>query len=49
VPAIIFKLDPNNSLDEVVVTGNRSKVRSVLNLAVPIDKLYAEDLKSRDR
>jgi iron complex outermembrane receptor protein len=43
---IIFKLDPNNSLDEVVVTGNRSKVRSVLNLAVPIDKLYAEDLKS---
>ena len=44
--AIIFKLDPNNSLDEVVVTGNRSKVRSVLNSAVPIDKLYAEDLKS---
>ncbi|WP_016991400.1 TonB-dependent receptor [Flavobacterium sp. ACAM 123] len=44
--AIVFKLDPNNSLDEVVVTGNRSKVRSVLNSAVPIDKLYAEDLKS---
>jgi iron complex outermembrane receptor protein len=43
---IVFKLDPNNSLDEVVVTGNRSKVRSVLNSAVPIDKLYAEDLKS---
>jgi iron complex outermembrane receptor protein len=42
---IVFKLDPN-SLDEVVVTGNRSKVRSVLNSAVPIDKLYAEDLKS---
>jgi iron complex outermembrane receptor protein len=42
---IVFKLDPNNSLDEVVVTGNRSKVRSV-NSAVPIDKLYAEDLKS---
>jgi iron complex outermembrane receptor protein len=42
---IVFKLDPNNSLDEVVVTGNRSKVRSVLN-SVPIDKLYAEDLKS---
>jgi iron complex outermembrane receptor protein len=38
---IVFKLDPNNSLDEVVVTGNRSKVRSVLNSAVPIDKLYA--------
>jgi iron complex outermembrane receptor protein len=33
---IVFKLDPNNSLDEVVVTGNRSKVRSVLNSAVPI-------------
>ena len=44
--AIVFKLDTNNSLDEVVVTGNRSKVRSVLNSAVPIDKLYAEDLKS---
>ncbi|NGY37170.1 TonB-dependent receptor [Flavobacterium sp. XN-5] len=44
--AITFKLSPNNSLDEVVVTGNRSKVRSVLNSAVPIDKLYAEDLKS---
>jgi iron complex outermembrane receptor protein len=29
--ATVFKLDPNNSLDEVVVTGNRSKVRSVLN------------------
>jgi iron complex outermembrane receptor protein len=41
---IVFKLDPNNSLDEVVVTGNRSKVR-VLNSAVPIDS-YAEDLKS---
>ncbi|TDE43459.1 TonB-dependent receptor [Flavobacterium rhamnosiphilum] len=43
---IVFKLLPNNSLDEVVVTGNRSKVRSVLNSAVPIDKLYSEDLKS---
>jgi iron complex outermembrane receptor protein len=43
---IIFKLLPNNTLDEVVVTGNRSKVRSVLNSAVPIDKLYSEDLKS---
>ena len=43
---IIFKLLPNNSLDEVVVTGNRSKVRSVLNSAVPIDKIYSEDLKS---
>jgi iron complex outermembrane receptor protein len=41
---IVFKLDPNNSLDEVVVTGNRSKVR--MYSAVPIDKLYAEDLKS---
>jgi iron complex outermembrane receptor protein len=41
---IVFKLDPNNSLDEVVVTGNRSKVQ-VFN-SVPIDKLYAEDLKS---
>jgi iron complex outermembrane receptor protein len=41
---IVFKLDPNNSLDEVVVTGNRSKVRSVLNSAVPIDKLYAEEV-----
>ncbi|MBC5838101.1 TonB-dependent receptor [Flavobacterium muglaense] len=46
VTPIVFKLDPNNSLDEVVVTGNRSKVRSVLNSAVPIDKLYSEDLKS---
>ncbi|MFV5684330.1 TonB-dependent receptor [Flavobacterium sp. GB2R13] len=43
---IIFKLLPNNSLDEVVVTGNRSKVRSVLMSAVPIDKIYSEDLKS---
>lgn len=43
---IVFKMSPNNSLDEVVVTGNRSKVRSVLNSAVPIDKLYSEDLKS---
>ena len=43
---IIFKLEASNSLDEVVVTGNRSKVRSVLNSAVPIDKLYSEDLKS---
>jgi iron complex outermembrane receptor protein len=42
---IVFKLDPNNSLDEVVVTGNRSKVKCT-NSAVPIDKLYAEDLKS---
>ena len=43
---VIFKLSASNSLDEVVVTGNRSKVRSVLNSAVPIDKLYSEDLKS---
>jgi iron complex outermembrane receptor protein len=43
---IIFKLKTSNSLDEVVVTGNRSKVRSVLNSAVPIDKIYSEDLKS---
>ncbi|MFV8347518.1 TonB-dependent receptor [Flavobacterium sp. ZB4P13] len=43
---IVFKLLPNNSLDEVVVTGNRSKVRSVLMSAVPIDKIYSEDLKS---
>jgi iron complex outermembrane receptor protein len=42
----IFKLEASNNLDEVVVTGNRSKVRSVLNSAVPIDKLYSEDLKS---
>jgi iron complex outermembrane receptor protein len=27
---IVFKLDPNNSLDEVVVTGNRSKVQAYL-------------------
>ena len=44
--AIVFKLDPSNSLDEVVITGNKSKVRSVLNSAVPIDKLYAQDLKT---
>ena len=43
---VIFKMEASNSLDEVVVTGNRSKVRSVLNSAVPIDKLYSEDLKS---
>ena len=43
---IVFKMEASNSLDEVVVTGNRSKVRSVLNSAVPIDKLYSEDLKS---
>ena len=43
---VIFKMEVSNSLDEVVVTGNRSKVRSVLNSAVPIDKLYSEDLKS---
>lgn len=43
---VIFQLDPNNSLDEVVVTGNRAKTRTVLSSAVPIDKLYAEDLKS---
>lgn len=43
---VSFQLDPNNSLDEVVVTGNRAKTRTVLSSAVPIDKLYAEDLKS---
>lgn len=43
---VTFQLDPNNSLDEVVVTGNRAKTRTVLSSAVPIDKLYAEDLKS---
>jgi iron complex outermembrane receptor protein len=40
---IVFKLDPNNSLDEVVVTGNRSKVR-VLNSAVPIDSCMLKTL-----
>jgi iron complex outermembrane receptor protein len=44
--SITFKLVPNNSLDEVVITGNKSKVRSVLMSAVPIDKIYSEDLKS---
>jgi iron complex outermembrane receptor protein len=43
---IVFTMVPNSSLDEVVVTGNRSKVRSVLMSAVPIDKIYSEDLKS---
>ncbi|NRS89811.1 iron complex outermembrane receptor protein [Flavobacterium sp. 7E] len=43
---VTFALAPNNSLDEVVVTGNRAKTRTVLSSAVPIDKLYAEDLKS---
>jgi iron complex outermembrane receptor protein len=43
---IVFKLDPNNSLDEVVVVDQSA---SVLNSAVPIDKLYAEDLKSSAR
>jgi iron complex outermembrane receptor protein len=41
---IVFKLDPNNSLDEVVVTGNRSKVQ--VYLIQLFLKLYAEDLKS---
>jgi iron complex outermembrane receptor protein len=44
--SVIFKLQLSNSLDEVVVTGNKSKVRSVLMSAVPIDKIYSEDLKS---
>jgi iron complex outermembrane receptor protein len=43
---IIFKLVPNSTLDEVVITGNRSKVRTVLMSAVPVDKIYSEDLKS---
>ncbi|AWG23142.1 TonB-dependent receptor [Flavobacterium faecale] len=44
--AVVVNLAPNNSLDEVVVTGNRAKTRTVLSSAVPIDKIYAEDLKS---
>ncbi|WP_366183763.1 TonB-dependent receptor [Flavobacterium ovatum] len=44
--AVVIKLDPNNSLDEVVITGNRAKTRTVLSSAVPIDKIYSEDLKS---
>jgi iron complex outermembrane receptor protein len=40
---IVFKLDPNNSLDEVVVTGNRSKCEAY---STQLFLLYAEDLKS---
>jgi iron complex outermembrane receptor protein len=40
-----FKPDPNNSLDEVVVTETDQSAKCIKS-AVPIDKLYAEDLKS---
>ncbi len=33
------------SLDEVVITGNRSKPRTILNSPVPIDNISAKDLE----
>ncbi|MCH3883338.1 TonB-dependent receptor [Tenacibaculum aquimarinum] len=34
------------SLDEIVLTGNRSKPRTILDSAVPIDNINAADLKT---
>lgn len=41
-----FSLSEGNQLDEVVVTGNRAKPRTVLTSPVPIDNIGAKELKS---
>lgn len=43
---IIIQLDEGLKLDEVVVTGSRGKVRTVLTSPVPIDNIDAEELKA---
>lgn len=44
--SVVFKLKEGNQLDEIVVTGNRSKPRTVLTSPVPIDNIGAAELKS---
>ncbi len=43
--AISISLQEGASLDEVVLVGNRSKQRTVLNSLVPIDNISIEELK----
>lgn len=44
--SITVSLEGGVSLDEVVIVGNRSKPRTILNSPVPIDNIGVEELKN---
>ncbi len=44
--SITVSLEGGVALDEVVIVGNRSKPRTILNSPVPIDNIGVEELKS---
>ena len=43
---VAVTLKENNVLDEVVLTGNRSKPRTILDSAVPIDNVSVRELQA---